>query len=92
MTDVYKAPSATGAIFMTVQTTYCDALRADQPAEALYRHVRALLDGGYSREQAIRDLEALYVDLQEEGPEAPQDAVADVLDSLAGWSSPSAKL
>jgi hypothetical protein len=63
-----------------------------QPTEALARLVRALLDGGYSREQAIHDLEELYVDLQEEGPEAPQDAVADVLDSIAGWSSPSAKL
>jgi hypothetical protein len=82
----------TGAIVMTVQATYYDALRADRPTEALYRHVRALLDRGYSREQAIRDLEGLYVHLQAEGPESQQDAVADVLDSLAGWSSPGAKL
>jgi hypothetical protein len=82
----------TGAIAMTVQATYYDALRADPPTQALHRHVRALLDGGYAWEQVIRDLEGLYVHLQAEGPEAQRDAVADVLDSLAGWSSPSAKL
>lgn len=77
---------------MTVQSTYIDALQADRPTDALYQHVRDLLNNGYSREQAIQDLENLYIYLQADGPEAQQEAVADVLDALAGWSSPSAKL
>jgi hypothetical protein len=77
---------------MTVPATYNDALQADRPTDALYQHVRDLLESWYSRDQAIQDLEELYVHLQIEGSDVQQEAVADLLDALAGWFSPCATL
>jgi hypothetical protein len=77
---------------MTVPATYNDALHSDRPTDALHQHVRNLFENGYSRDHTVQKLEDLYVQLLAEERGAQQDAVADVLDALVGWSSPSAKL
>jgi hypothetical protein len=67
-------------------------LRGSELGRFLYRRARELLEQGAPRESLINVYRQLYVLLGERGREEDQDAVADVLDSLEGYSSPTARL
>ena len=54
--------------------------------------IRNALRAGQDRDELIAMVTALYDHLGQVGREADQDAVADVLDSLTGFCSPSAAL
>ena len=58
----------------------------------LRKHVRELLDEGYSNEQLYTDLRHLYRNASERGDEELEEAVADVMDLLTGVCAPDARL
>lgn len=58
----------------------------------VYGQARNALRGGVPREELIATLTAFYEDLGRSGQEDDQDAIAEVLDSLTGFSSPTATL
>lgn len=74
---------------MIVHTRYEQDLQTANPVKRLYQHVKDdVLHGDVSRDDAIAELEQLYSQLQADGREAEQDAVADVLDTLTGFAGP----
>ena len=74
---------------MVVYTPYEHDLQTANPVTRLYQHVKDdVYHGHMNRDEAIAELERLYIQLQDEGREAEQDAVADVLDTLTGFAGP----
>lgn len=59
---------------------------------AIYANARDALRAGVDRDGIIAMITTLYDHLGEAGREEDQDAVAEVLDSLTGFSSPAAVL
>jgi hypothetical protein len=68
------------------------ALRTDAPQTALVALVRALLAEGFDEGEALGVLERARAQLRQEGREADEDAVLEVMDLLVGWCSPGARL
>lgn len=58
----------------------------------IFRDVQAALNAGMDRDEIIAVVTELYDELGEAGSEDDQDAIADVLDSLTGFCSPTAAL
>lgn len=76
---------------MTVDEVCGEATEATDVGQYLYEASKQLLDEGVPRESIVAGLKGLYVWFGEQGREADQDAVVDVVDSLVGWSSPGAR-
>jgi len=74
------------------QHIFNEALSSDAPTERLRDVVASLVRGGTEREQIRQELEALRVQLQEQGRDEAEDVVLEVLDFLTGWSSPHMKI
>ena len=72
---------------MATQIPWEHDLHSAHPVQQLSTHVQEALAQGYDRKRIIRELEELFVLVQDEGTEADQDAVTDVLDSLTRQSS-----
>jgi hypothetical protein len=79
---------------MTVEQLEKEAqgLQGRELGRALYVEAQQALSAGASRAELISALTTLYDRLGEQGREDDQDAVADVLDALEGFSSPTAAL
>lgn len=59
---------------------------------AVFDQVRAALANGEDRDELVRTPTSFYDRLGAEGREDDQDAIADVIDSLTGFCSPSVAL
>lgn len=70
---------------------YRTALSSDRPLLAL-REVAADALQEYGRKQVIKDLEQLRLVLRDEGRDADEDTVLEVLSYLVGWSGPKLRL
>lgn len=68
------------------------ALRDAHPVEALREVAERLLRTGISRGDLTRRLEQLRVELRDTDRSDDEDVVLDVLDFVAGWSSPHMKI
>ncbi|MBV9281415.1 MAG: hypothetical protein JOZ41_15145 [Chloroflexi bacterium] len=77
---------------MTVDELRAIDLHGDALGQYLYERARDLLQGGIPRDDLQTVLTSFYVWLGEQDRDEDQDAVADVLDSLVGFCSPSARL
>lgn len=58
----------------------------------IFQDAQAALSAGAERDEIIAMVTELYDQLGEAGREDDQDAIADVLDSLTGFCSPTAAL
>ena len=68
---------------------YEAALRSERPTGRLSDVVRQLLkDSWRSREDGLAELEELRTYLQDQGRDADEDVVLEVMDFLTGWSAP----
>jgi hypothetical protein len=72
---------------MAIQIPWEQDLHSADPVQQLSMHVEEALAHGYDRNRIVRELEELFVLVQDEGTEADQDAVTDVLDLLTRQSS-----
>jgi len=71
------------------QQLFEDSLCAPDPTGALSNVVRLLLkESGKTRQDILAELEALRNVLREQGRDADEDVVLEVMDFLVGWSSP----
>lgn len=68
--------------------TFEEALGADQPTEALRGAVVRARETGTDRDTTMAQLTALREHLRTAGLEDDEDVVLEVMDFLAGWSSP----
>ena len=65
-----------------------EALAAPEPTLSLRQAVVQARTAGAGRDTVERQLRALREHLQRAGREADEDVVLEVMDFLAGWSSP----
>ena len=65
-----------------------EALAAPEPTLALREAVVRARTAGAERDAVERQLRALRGHLQRAGRDADEDVVLEVMDFLAGWSSP----
>ncbi len=65
-----------------------DALGTDQPTQSLRAAVIRAREAGTGKDTAMAQLQALREHLREAGREDDEDVVLEVMDFLAGWSSP----
>jgi hypothetical protein len=72
--------------------TWRDALASELPVRSLRQLAQDRLATGAQKEQLEQELGDLVLELREEGRDADEDVVLDVLDMLTGWSHPSMKL
>lgn len=68
------------------------ALDSDDPVGALRDVAQSLLRKGVSRPAVTARLEQLRAVLREAGRDQEEDTVLDVLDFVAGWTSPHMKI
>jgi hypothetical protein len=68
------------------------ALASGEGLEGLRSAVERELRSGVPREHVIAQLEALRSDLREDGRDADDDVVLEVLDFVTGWCSPQMRL
>jgi hypothetical protein len=68
------------------------ALRSPRPSFTLREKVTDLAGKGLTKADIYDSLERLVLRLRQEGREAEEDAVLDVMDSLSGWCHPDARL
>ena len=68
------------------------SLCADDPFAALSTVVRALVEEGESREALYEELERLRATLRHHGRHDRDDIVLDVMDLLAGFCAPQARI
>ncbi len=68
------------------------ALRAENPLQALRSEIRSLLDEGWSREALLRQLESDRDVVRAEGRSDDEDVLLEAMDFLSGWASPQMKL
>jgi hypothetical protein len=66
--------------------------RSGKLFEYLWEGSMELLDAGVPRDRVVATLKALYDILGEQGRYDAQDEVVEVLNSLTGYCSPSARL
>jgi hypothetical protein len=71
-----------------IRDAMISAVELEQGFEALRSVVSALLGAGQAGEMLLEDLTAIRALL----PEEQEDKVLDVMDLLAGWCGPSARL
>jgi hypothetical protein len=69
-------------------SSYEQALTAPDPTIALRTAVVEARSAGTDRDTVQRQLVALRTHLQQEDRDADEDVVLEVMDFLAGWSSP----
>jgi hypothetical protein len=68
--------------------SYEEALAAPEPTQALREAVVQARTAGVERAAVEQQLRALREHLRRAGREADEDVVLEVMDFLAGWSSP----
>ena len=68
------------------------ALASDEPSLALRGEVRNLLDGGFTPDAALGLLSEFRERLLMEHRDGDEELVCEVMDVLAGWTGPYAKL
>jgi hypothetical protein len=72
---------------------YEEALETANPTLALREFVRDLLERGeLTRDQIFEALNMARMQLREQGREAGEDLVTEVMDFMVGWCSPRMKL
>ena len=71
---------------------YEEALAAPEPTRALREAVVRARESGVARDVVERQLRALREHLQRAGRDEDEDVVLEVMDFLAGWSSPHMKI
>ena len=64
------------------------AMGTKEPLDRLSAAVRSLISEGHSHESLTDELETLRTTLLDEGREADEDVVLEVMDFLTGWCSP----
>jgi hypothetical protein len=69
-----------------------DALATPEPTPALREAVVQARSAGVGRDTVEQQLRALREHLQRAGRDADEDVVLEVMDFLAGWSSPHMKI
>jgi hypothetical protein len=70
-----------------------DALLAsDDPFRAIHTAVRDEVGNGATRERLLKILEDARERFENVGREADSDVIADVMDCLAGWCGPAARI
>jgi len=69
-----------------------DTYSGEDLGRRIFGEVRDALRAGEDRDRLIAVVTALYDRLGEAGRDDDQDAIAEVLDSLTGFCSPSARL
>jgi hypothetical protein len=67
-------------------------LEFPQPVSELRGFVRGMLAAGHDRDDLVRELNRIRLDLASRGQEREEDIVFNVLDALAGLCSPSLEL
>ena len=67
---------------------YEEALAAAEPALALREAVVRAREAGVGRDVVVGPLQALREHLRRAGRDEDEDVVLEVMDFLAGWSSP----
>jgi hypothetical protein len=77
---------------MSIDPRALEALKTPTPLEALRQYVRQLQTQGQTDAQILERLEQLRADLREEGRDAEEDVVLEVMDFVAGWCSPHVSL
>jgi len=75
-----------------LQDAFEAALRSADPKPSLRQLVKRLLDGPTTREEIADALESYRISLREQGRDADEDVILEVMDELSGWASPHAKL
>lgn len=76
----------------TLRDTYETALASDEARRALRAAVAQELERGADRERLLVTLERLADELAEQGREADENVVLDVMDALVGRTHPSVRL
>jgi hypothetical protein len=61
-------------------------------ADELQDKVAEMIHSGASRDELYEDLKHLALQLRQDGRDELEDEVMDVMDVLAGWCAPSARL
>lgn len=81
---------------MTVEQLEREAERLSADENELFEYLwdsaREMLEQGKSREEVVHVLQSVYRHLGETGMGDAQDEVVEVLNALAGYASPSARL
>lgn len=81
---------------MTVLQAYRRAIEANAPeqdiADRLYMGVNEVLDDGTDPNSVLAVLHDLFLTADAEGHEIERDAIAEVMDCVAGWTSERAVL
>jgi hypothetical protein len=81
---------------MTVLQAYKRAIESDGPeqvvADRLYEGVKQVVREGRDPDAVLAVLHELFLTADAEGQEIARDAIAEVMDCVAGWTSNRAKL
>lgn len=77
---------------MSIDPKAIEALQTPTPLETLRLYVRGLQAQGLSDDEILQRLEHLRAVLREEGRDAEEDVVLEVMDFVAGWCSPHVSL
>jgi hypothetical protein len=81
---------------MTVLQAYKRAIDSDAPeqviADRLYEGIKQVIDEGRTPESVLAVLHDLYLTADAEGQDVVRDAIAEVMDCVAGWTSDRATL
>jgi len=87
---------ATGGHIMTVLQAYRRAIESNAPeqgiADRLYAGVKEVLDEGTDPNSVLAVLHDFFLTADAEGHEIERDAIAEVMDCVAGWTSERAML
>jgi hypothetical protein len=65
-----------------------EALDSSEPVLKIRDLARSELEHGVSRSEVLGQLESLRIELRGSERKAAEDTVLDVMDFVAGWSSP----
>jgi hypothetical protein len=75
-------------MLIDVQELFQNALRSGASDRSLWEIAAHLLDDGTSHETLSNELEALALRLRNQGCEADEERVMDVMDGVIGWCGP----
>lgn len=77
---------------MTVTQDFYAALDSEAQLESLRRYADRELRAGTPRQQLLAEFEELRTELRSAGRDQDDDVVLDVMDFVAGWCSPHARM
>lgn len=75
-----------------VREEFVRALESSTPFDSLYHTVKSSIVGGEAQESLYEEMLSWLTALQREGREQDEEVVADVMDCLAGFCSPTMRM